>query len=253
MVGTFLALAAGQLLIGWTDITSFAPFNGIAMLFAIALVIVCMTRAEPPQLQPTETLPYGRLSRTAPIAVLGCVVSGLISSAFYALIPAWMQSEGIDQSRIGLIMLVAVFGGLAFQIPVGGLSDRFDRRIVLAGISLGLVVTAGALVLLPHTLPIILPAAILFGGCMSTLYPLCVAHAHDRMPADLVVAVSSRLILVSGIGLVVGPFIGTMIMTLLGLDGIFYWLSWRWLLVSAIADSCDARRLPWTWRSLTAG
>src|SRR5271166_831879 len=31
------------------------------------------------------------------------------------------------------------------------------------------------------------------------------------------------------------------------------WLSWRWLLVSAIADSCDARRLPWTWRSLTAG
>ena len=30
-------------------------------------------------------------------------------------------------------------------------------------------------------------------------------------------------------------------------------LSWRWLLVSAIADSCDARRLPWTWRSLTAG
>src|SRR5271165_2840208 len=34
---------------------------------------------------------------------------------------------------------------------------------------------------------------------------------------------------------------------------VLIWLSWRWLLVSAIADSCDARRLPWTWRSLTAG
>ncbi len=33
MVGTFLALAAGQLLIGWTDIEAFTPFNAIAILF----------------------------------------------------------------------------------------------------------------------------------------------------------------------------------------------------------------------------
>jgi MFS family permease len=170
----------------------------------------------------SEALPYGLLSRVAPIAVLGCVVSGLISSAFYALIPAWMQGEGIDQARIGLVMLVAVLGGLAFQIPVGRLSDQFDRRLVLASISLGLVIMAGALVFLPHTLSFVLPAAILFGGFMSTLYPLCVAHAHDRMPADRVVAVSSRLILVSGLGSVAGPFIGAMIMAWLGLDGVFY-------------------------------
>ena len=31
---------------------------------------------------------------------------------------------------------------------------------------------------------------------MSTLYPVCVADALDRMPVDRVVAVSSRLILV---------------------------------------------------------
>ena len=41
-------------------------------------------------------------------------------------------------------------------------------------------------------------AAGLLGGFTSTLYPVCVAHAHDRMPADRVVAVSGRLILVSG-------------------------------------------------------
>ena len=222
MVGTFTALALGQLLIGWIEIDSFIPFNGIAVLFAIALVIVSMTRAGAPQMLASEALPYGLLSRVAPIAVLGCVVSGLISSAFYALIPAWMQGEGIDQARIGLVMLVAVLGGLAFQIPVGRLSDQFDRRLVLASISLGLVVMSGALVFLPHTLAFVLPAAVLFGGFMSTLYPLCVAHAHDRMPADRVVAVSSRLILVSGLGSVAGPFIGAMIMAWLGLDGVFY-------------------------------
>ena len=56
-----------------------------------------------------------------------------------------------------------------------------------------------ALVLPPHSLPVVLPAAALLGGVMSTLYPVCVAHAHNRMPTDRVVAVSGQLILVSGL------------------------------------------------------
>jgi MFS family permease len=220
MVGTFLALAAGQLLIGWTNIEASTPFNAIATLFAAALIIVCLTRAEPPRVHVHEAMPFRRLAVAVPIAVLGCVVSGLISSVFYALIPVWMQGEGIEQGMIGLIMLVAVLGGLAFQIPIGRLSDRYDRRSVLAAVSLGLTATAVGLLLLPHTLPVVLPASVLVGGFMSTLYPICVAYAHDQMPADRVVGVSSRLILISGIGSVVGPFIGTTVMTFLDLDGI---------------------------------
>ena len=49
-------------------------------------------------------------------------------------------------------MLVAVLGGLAFQVPVGRLSDRFDRRIVLAALGLGFAGTAIALVVLPRSL-----------------------------------------------------------------------------------------------------
>jgi MFS family permease len=220
MVGTFLALAAGQLLIGWTDIEAFTPFNAIAILFGTALIIVCMTRAEAPRVYLYEALPFRHLAGAVPLAILGCVVSGLISSVFYTLIPGWMQGEGIEQGMIGLIMLVAVLGGLAFQIPIGRLSDRFDRRSVLAAVGLGLTATAVSLLLLPHIWSVVLPACILLGGFMSTLYPICVAYAHDQMPADRVVGVSSRLILISGIGSVVGPFIGTSVMTFLDLDGI---------------------------------
>jgi MFS family permease len=79
-----------------------------------------------------------------------------------------MQDEGFERETIGLFMLVAVLGGLAFQIPVGRLSDRFDRRIVPVVLSTALVATAVALVRLPHSAPLILPAAALFGGLMST-------------------------------------------------------------------------------------
>jgi MFS family permease len=237
MVGTFLALAVGQLLIGRARIETTAPFSAIVALFAVALVMVSTTRAEPPRTTATETLPYGQLARAAPVAVVGCVLSGLISGAFYALVPAWMQDAGIARTTIALFMLVAVLGGLAFQVPVGWLSDRFDRRLVLAALGLGYAGFAVMLVHLPRSLPVVLPTAILLGGFMSTLYPVCVSHAHDRMPADRVVAVSGRLILLSGLGSVVGPLVGTGLMAHFNIDGVFYFMAAAALLLAALAAS----------------
>ena len=235
MVGTFLALAVGQLLIIWIEVKGAAPFNVIVDLFAVALVMVSTTRAEPPLTVAAEKLPYGQLARAAPVAVIGCAMSGLVSSAFYALAPAWMQDNGIKRETIALFMLVAVVGGLAFQVPVGRLSDRYDRRIVLAALGIGFAGAAIALVHLPRSWSVLVPAAALLGGFMSTLYPVCVADAHDRMPANRVVAVSGRLILVSGLASVLGPLIGTSIMARSGINGLFYFMAAAALLLALVA------------------
>jgi len=235
MFGTFAALALGQLLIAQARIEAVTPFNAIAALFAVALVIVTATRAEPPRQTTSAALPFGHLSRAAPVAVVGCVLSGLLGATFYALVPAWMQDEGIGRETIAIFMLTAVLGGLVFQIPVGRLSDRFDRRLLLSLLSLGFAGIATALVNLPHSRPVVLPAAALLGGFMSTLYPVCVANAHDRMPSDRVVAVSGRLILVSGLGSVVGPLIGTSVMARFGIDGVFYFMAATAVLLAVFA------------------
>ena len=235
MVGTFVALGFGQLLVGRTEIETAAPFNIIVALFAIALFLVSTTRAEQPQSVTEPSLPLGRLPLMAPVAVAGVILSGLINGAFYALIPAWMLGEGIESRTIGLVMLSAVLGGLAFQIPAGRISDRFDRRIVLSVLGVGLAVAAVGLARLPHTLPVVLPAVAAIGGLMSTLYPVCVAHAHDRMPADQVVAVSGQLILLSGFGSVLGPLIGMTLMTRFDVNGVLYLMAAAALLLSVIA------------------
>jgi MFS family permease len=235
MVGTFIAIALGQLLIGRVELGSASPFNIIVVLFAAALVLVSTTRAEQPPTVAAPYLPYGQLARAAPVAVAGAAVSGLIGGAFYALVPVWMQDEGIERDTIGLFMLVAVLGGLAFQIPIGLLSDRFDRRIVLVGLCTGLAVAAVALVRLPHATLLILPVAALFGGLMSTLYPVSVAHAHDRMPADRVVSVSSHLILASGCGSVLGPLIGMSVLRRFDINGVFYLMAVAALLLAVLA------------------
>ena len=209
--------------------TRFKPFRAAWSRFSAA---------EPPRAAAIQTLQYGELARTAPVAVVGCVVSGLISSAFYALVPAYLQDAGTTRATIALFMLVAVLGGLAFQVPVGWLSDRFDRRLVLAALGSGFAAIAVILVRLPrYSLPVVLPTAILLGGFMSTLYPVCVSHAHDRMPADRVVAVSGRLILLSGLGSVVGPLIGAELMGHFRIDGVFYFMAAAALFLAVLAGS----------------
>jgi MFS family permease len=235
MFGTFVALALGQLLIGGARIETASPFHAIAALFAAALVIVSTTRAEPPGATASAPLPFGQLIRAAPVAVLGCAAAGLVSAAFYALVPAWMQDEGIALDTIAIFMLVAVLGGLAFQVPIGQLSDRFDRLTVLIALSLGIAVAAIALVNLPHSRAVVFPVAALLGGFLSTLYPVCVANAHDRMPADQVVALSGRLILVSGLGSIAGPLIGAIVMARFNIDGLFYLMAAATLLLAAAA------------------
>src|SRR3974390_3267032 len=132
-------------------------------------------------------------------------------------------------------MLSAVLGGLTFQVPVGRLSDHLDRCIVLAGLCVGLFSAAIALVYLPRTLASILPAAVLFGGFMATLYAVCVAHAYDQMPADRAVPVSSRLILLSGLGSVCGPIVGIGLLERFGIDGVLYLMGAAALLLALIA------------------
>ena len=110
MVGTFLALALGQLLIARADIRAAAAFNVVVALFAVSLIMVTAARAEAPRVSTVPpVLPYGVLSRTAPIAVIGCVVSGLVGGAFYALVPAYMQDQGTTRETIALFMLHRCF------------------------------------------------------------------------------------------------------------------------------------------------
>lgn len=239
MVGTFVALAIGQLLIGKVVMESAAPFFMIMGLFSFALVIMSTTRAEAPGLASEGSLALVELSQRAPTAVIGCVVGGLISSAFYALVPAWMLDQGTEQSTIALFMFVAVLGGLVFQIPVGRLSDRGDRRVVLIGLALGFAMVALLLVVLPHTLTVVLPVAALLGGFMSTLYPVCVAYALDHMSSDRMVAVSGKLILVNGIGSALGPLIGSVVMARMGINGLLYFMAVATVLLAAVV----ARRI----------
>lgn len=235
MVATSAALGGGQFLLNIPFSGNFELFSIAAALFCLALVPVSLTRSTAPSLVESPRLTLGDLKRLAPVAVAGCAASGLASSAFYSLIPAYAQIEGISHEAISAYIATAIFGGLAFQIPVGKLSDRFDRRLVAAAVAIGLCTTALVLAVVQLPQAMIFIGTFILGGFLATIYPVCVAHANDRVSSDRIVAVSGQLILTNGIASFLGPIIGTTVMGIAGIEGVFAYMAVVAAIFSAIA------------------
>ncbi|WP_048707481.1 MFS transporter, partial [Microvirga massiliensis] len=239
MVAANAAFGLGQFLINLPAPGGYELFSLAAALFCLALIPVSLTRATAPKLPDTPPLRLRELRRIAPVALAGCAASGLTGSAFYSLVPAYAQAQGIPAASISAYVATAIFGGLAFQIPAGRLSDRYDRRLVAGAIATGLAATALCLAVLPQT-SVVFGFTFVLGGFLSTIYPVCVAHANDRVAPDQVVSVSGQLILVYGLASFLGPIIGTSIMGAAGMRGVFVYM----------AAAAGAFVLAAVWRSL---
>ena len=137
------------------------------------------------------------LFSVSPTAVVGCLVAGLISSSWWGLGPVYAQELGLTVAQISGFMTAGLLGGMLLQIPIGRLSDRQDRRLVLFGVASCLSIPALMLVLsgmMPSwTLPV---SAAVFFGLSSTLYPLSIAYANDYLDPGDVVAASGGFVLV---------------------------------------------------------
>jgi MFS family permease len=194
------------------------------MVLCLALILVATTRSEQPMIPEPVRLGAGEVFRAAPIAVIGCLVAGMNSGAFFALMPVFGQARGLPMIEISSYIALAIFGGMLLQVPAGKLSDRFDRRVVAGCCALAFAVLAAAIPWARGTIALE-PLWLLLGGFMSVIYPICVAHANDRMPAERAVAVSGRLILISGVGSALGPLLGSAVMSAYGVVGLLHFMA----------------------------
>jgi MFS family permease len=114
-------------------------------------------------------------------------------------------------------MAAVTLGTLVLQYPVGQLSDRFDRRIVILGVAIvsGLSVLVATL-LDANNLALLLICMLIFGGTNFPLYSLCIAHANDYLTPRQMVAMASGLIMINGAGAVIGAPIAAMFIEYLG-------------------------------------
>jgi MFS family permease len=131
-------------------------------------------------------------------------------------------SAGLTVAQIALFMSVAILGGMAFQWPIGRLSDKLDRRRVLTAVTFAAALAALLAGLLSRGQPIGLYAMMfLVGGMSFPMYSLCLAHTNDYLTPKQMVAASGTLMLVNGTGAIFGPIAVSLLMGEFGPNGFF--------------------------------
>jgi MFS family permease len=225
MVALYSGQAVGQLLLSIYGGMPAAPFQLASILISLAIIPLCLTRSTAPAVPERHDVSVASLFSASPLGVAGAVATGLMLGAFYGLAAVHVRRIGLEIGEIATFMMVVILGGVALQWPLGRLSDGYDRRSVLVW-SFGATTAVGvALALLQHSGLRLFAFGALFGGLSFALYPLCVAHCNDRLPAAERVGASGLLVLLYSAGAAVGPVAGAAAMTLVGRGGLFFFVA----------------------------
>ncbi|MFB0915019.1 MAG: MFS transporter, partial [Burkholderiaceae bacterium] len=154
----------------------------VSVLLSFALLPITLAPVTQPDAVEPPRLSISSLWHTTPLGVSGAFASGLIHSAFFGLGALFAQRVGLDSAGVASFMAATILGGAIFQWPVGHLSDRIDRRLVL----LSALLIAAVLSLLAYSSSLswtwaLVPIGVALGGALFTVYGLSVAHANDMV------------------------------------------------------------------------
>jgi MFS family permease len=129
-----LAGIVGQLLLPGTNPAGFIPFCIIAIIIALALVPIALTQAVAPTHQGAgPRINLSQLYRQSPFGLVAVFLCGVTNSVFFTLGPILAQRRGLDTAGVAVFMACGTLGGFLLTWPLGWLSDRLDRRLVIIG------------------------------------------------------------------------------------------------------------------------
>lgn len=216
MFSYYFAQAIGQLLLKTHFDFVLTPFCIIAGIVSFSVIPVCVTRFTAPKLElPAELSPVLYLKKV-PLGAIGSMVAGLILSSIYAILPLALTDLHFSEAYIAYLMSVTILGGTVLQLPIGKLSDRTDRRLIL--LLSGLIVFVSSLIFLfiHETYWMVFVILFIMGGGAFVIYPLSISHATDYIQKSDTIAVLSAMSLFYGVGSSVGPVITSGVVKIFG-------------------------------------
>ena len=226
MIASYSGLVLGQLILVVHPQLGLELLMLVALCFALCLVPVALTRRiHPAPMHPAPMEPRFFISRV-PQSLSTVLGSGLIVGSFYGLAPLYASQQGLSTEQVGLFMGSCIFAGLLVQWPLGWLSDRCDRALLIRCVAIGIAITALPLALIPAVpLEVLFAAGFLVSLLQFSLYPLAVAFSNDHVEADRRVSLTAMLLVTYGVGASIGPLVAGVLMKQFGSQMLYAFFS----------------------------
>ena len=245
MIITFVGIGLGNLLLNFSSPTQFQPFILVSLLLSIALVPILLTKRKPPTFKKISRIKIKELYKISPLATFSMLCTGFIHPAIFTLGAVYGAMMNFSILEISLYLFLITFSGAIFQWPIGYLSDRFDRRIILIITTLlGSVLTilcyfsvsespdfinlsSNWKTILQHISNHRMLFYIfisLYAGMALPMFSLNLAYINDFLPKEKFVSAGAGMQIIFGLSAMVAPFLCSFFMSEFGPNGIFIFL-----------------------------
>ncbi|WP_250656352.1 MFS transporter [Alkalimarinus coralli] len=222
-VVVFSAICISQFFILLAPPSATTLFILAGVLFSFSISPLVVSKIHGPLVESVESLPLRDTFNISPLGVVCCVSCGLLYAALINLLPIYAAAYGVANIELSILMASAVAGAVIMQLPIGLLSDRYDRRHLIFCMVLVIIALSIATPFSFHY-GLLIPAYIMIGvmsGLVLCLYPLGISETFDKLPQSQMVGAMSSLLAFYAIGSIFGPYSASLMMESVGPQGLF--------------------------------
>lgn len=221
MVG--IVSAQGLLVLG--DPSGYVLFVVLSVLVSVSFAPILLSVTPTPAFETTKPMSLREVFHVSPLGCVGVFLMGWVYSAMFGMAAVYGTAAELSVAQISLFVASFYLGGLFLQFPIGWISDRIDRRLLILTVA---AIGAGAAVLGlvgGSIFTLLVVAAFLFGGMSNPLYALLIAYTNDFLEPEQMAAAGGRLIFINGVGAIGGPLVVGAMMDAAGPSGFFLFLA----------------------------
>ncbi|MBS8228611.1 MFS transporter [Vannielia litorea] len=232
MIVQMVGIVAAQFLLVAGDPTGFILFVIPSVLVSISFAPILLSVQPTPAFGTTKPLTLVQLYRVSPLGMVGAFLLGGVYAAMFGMSAVFATQAGFTVAQTSFFVASIYVGGLLMQYPIGWVSDRMDRRLLIALLGLGGGIAGVFGLFFGGAFVAVLVAGFFIGGMSNPLYALIIAYTNDFLEAEDMAAASGGLIFINGVGAIAGPIVTGWFMGLMGPLGFFVYIA---LLMAAVA------------------
>jgi MFS family permease len=234
MIVLYGSMAIGMFFLNFSKPENFQPFILVSLFMSLALIPILLTKRKAPTFKKITGMSLKELYKTSPLGMVGSVFYGTVQSALFSLLAVYAASMNFTIFEISIVTFLLAIAGAVAQYPIGKLSDKFDRRLVIIYTTFGSAFFALCAILASRQM--YLPGdlgtsklwfyifLILFSFCSLPMFAIIFAHTNDFITKEKFVAAGASLQFAFGLGAISGPFLCSVFMNLVGSNGYFIFL-----------------------------
>ncbi|PSL20612.1 MFS transporter [Shimia abyssi] len=225
MIVQMLGVVSAQGLLLVADPSGYVLFVIPSVLVSISFAPILLSISPTPAFDTTKPMSLLELYHNSPLGFVGMILLGGIFSAQFGMSAVFATQLGLSIRDLSIFVATFYIGATLFQYPLGWMSDRMDRRVLIMFVALAGGAAAVFGWLFTDSYSMLLLAALIVGGTSNPLYSLLIAHTNDFLDTEDMAAASGGLVFVNGLGAIAGPVATGWIMETSGPSGFFLFLA----------------------------